>query len=158
MNTMNYSNPIEHNISPVEQKKYTVKIICVVDDYTDAGTVVIQGIRTHTHNSGAIYQTRIYNSLKHSKDRDYITRLPAFHGYVNGIYNRTFYPNTRPLQHINECIELCIKIDENRKERREIFYKMYRTFIDWITRKKAKVEKPSERFQCAEVIPVSEWN
>ena len=57
-----------------------------------------------------MFITREYDSRKFSNDRDVIQRLPAFHVHINKAYNRTFYPNTRPLDHINECIELYIRL------------------------------------------------
>jgi hypothetical protein len=128
---MNHTNPIEKMEIP-EPVKYPIRVICIVDEYPDAGSALIQAIRTHVHNSGVIFQTRIYDSRRYSDDRDNITRLPAFHVYIQNSYNRTFYPNTRPLQHVNESVEIYLKNQALKKKRKEYISKIYRRFVNWI--------------------------
>jgi hypothetical protein len=151
----------------VQKKYYPVKIICVVNDYSDTATPLIKSIREHTQIRGGIFQTRIYDSRNRSDDRDYIERLPAFHIYNKKAYSKTFYPNTRPIQHIDEAIDACI-IDEKRRNVKSISYIL--SFINWIrkvmTKKTAmeRYEEEQSRIKSNVVkkdrrpLPINEWN
>lgn len=107
-------NPITKKPSYTERRIYPVKIVCVVDEYSDTDNVIIEKIREHALKSGAVYQTRLFDSLRISDDRNNVRSLPAFHVYNRKAYIETFYPNTRPIQHINEAIERH-KINEQRR-------------------------------------------
>lgn len=176
---MNHSNPVleiqasanKNNKSII---KYPVKIYCIVDDLSDASRdVLLRDIKSHAINSGIIFTTREYDSRKFSNDRDIIERLPAFHAYIKKSYNRTFYPNTRPLDHINECINICINHEELKARRKEKWKKMYESFKKWIYRLSHK-ETAMERYEKEHYkdvvdtsrldsikknkLPISEWN
>ena len=171
---MNQSNPILYT-QPSANKhhktiKYPVKIYCIVDDLSDASRdILLRDIRAHAINSGVIFTTREYDSRKFSNDRDVIERLPAFHAYVNKAYNRTFYPNTRPLDHINECIKICINVEELKARRKEKWRKMYESFKNFIYRvshretamdryEKEKVDRSCVDNFKKNTVPISEWN
>jgi len=121
---------------------YPVRIICVVSELSDAGLPLIQAIREYARDSGVIFQTRLYNSLKYSDDRNNITRLPAFHAYIKKAYTKTFFPNTRPIQHINESIEMYLKYKEAKAKRKEFISRVYRHFTNWIGFSKKEVKPP----------------
>jgi hypothetical protein len=177
---MNQSNPVlESQASANANKhsktiKYPVKIYCIVDDLSEASRDSrIREIRTHAINSGAIFTTREYDSRKFSNDRDVIERLPAFHAYINKAYNRTFYTNTRPLDHINECIDIYTDDQEKKIKRKEKWLKMYKSFKDLI-HKLSRRETAMERYEKEQfvdivdtshhgqikknTVPISEWN
>lgn len=50
------------------------------------------------------FTTREYRPRKHSEDRDFIERLPALHMEEGRYHHKTFYPDTRPYQIIEEAI------------------------------------------------------
>jgi hypothetical protein len=176
---MNQSNPlVESQLSTNATKplsiKYPVKIYCIVDDLSDASRDrLLRDIKTHTIHSGAIFITREYDSMKFSNDRDVIQRLPAFHAYINKSYNRTFYANTRPLQHINECIDIYLKGEELKAKRKERWRNLYMSFKNWIQKIRHR-ETAMERYERENslsivdtsrsdslkknVVPISEWN
>ena len=186
---MNQSNPIidvkdEKRAEELQREKtrtyYPIKVCCVVWDLTDAnGDKVIKMIKDHTHKSNAHFMTRVYDSTKYTDDCYQITRLPAFHVYIKGAYNRTFYTNTRPLQHIDECIESYIQRVESKKMKKKRWTTLYASFVAWI-KKMAHRETRMERYQREEtdlnelnnskkaksfesrmehsVITLSEWN
>ena len=55
------------------------------------------------------FRIREFDSWKYSHDRHNITRLPAFHIYHDTIYLKTFYPNEKYQQIIEECSVECEK-------------------------------------------------
>jgi hypothetical protein len=149
--------------------QYPIKIYCIVDDLSDASRdTLIRQIKEHALQSKVIFTTRLYDSTKYSNDRDVITRLPAFHVYIKKGYNRTFYANTRPLDHINECVGLYLKSEEERAERRERwiqFYERCKSFFFRLIHKEAAMERheretyvsaKKSRFENMK-LNVSEW-
>jgi hypothetical protein len=92
----------------------------VVDDLSKISKD-IQDIRDYCHDLNIVFITREFDSAKYSDDRYRIERLPAFHIYVNKCYNKTFYPNTRPYQIIEEIVEKYIKrLEEDENNKKEI--------------------------------------
>ena len=115
-----------HYIKPKKEKEYLdVKIYCIVDELSDANDDIIKYVRDYCLRNNVIFETRRFNSHKYSNDRNFIRSLPAFHLYINTNYNRTFYPNTRPIQHIQEGIQLYIDKIENKKKKREAWNKYF---------------------------------
>jgi len=150
--------------------QYPIKIYCIVDDLSDASRdTLIRKIKEHALQSKVIFTTRLYDSTKYSNDRDVITRLPAFHVYIKKGYNRTFYANTRPLDHINECVALYLKSEEERAERRERwiqFYERCKSFFFRLIHKETAMERheretyvtaKKSRFENMK-LNVSEWS
>ena len=117
-----------------EMLRYPVRICCVLGDtdMTFADAAVIKTIREYTQNSGAMFTTRHYNSMKKSEDRDFIERLPAFHVYINKSYIKTFYPNTRPLQHVDESIAKHVNAIELKRVRSELWRKRLSSLAQWL--------------------------
>jgi hypothetical protein len=124
---------------------YPIKIYCIVDDLSDASrNTLIRKIKDHALQSKVIFTTRLYDSTKYSNDRDVITRLPAFHVHIRNIYNRTFYANTRPLDHINECIALYLKSEDEKIQRRLRwiqFYERCKSFFFRLLHKETAMER-----------------
>jgi len=84
---------------------YPIKIYCIVKDYSDLiNNYTVKEIKEYATKSGAICITRLFDTSI-SEDRHFIEHLPAFHAHSGKKYIRTFYPNTRPLQHIDEIIQ-----------------------------------------------------
>ena len=178
---MNTTNPVlgliesRKNNTVLDNIKYPIKVYCIVDDLSDASRdPLLRDIKNHAINSGVIFTTREYDSQKFSNDRDIIQRLPAFHVYINKGYNRTFYPNTRPLDHINECIRIYLNNEDIKIKRRERWSKMYQWFKNLIRKFKWR-ETAMERYERhrisdnsnrkidiydfkKNIVPVSEWN
>lgn len=96
-------NPIER-VTRTRSSPYPIVVCCVVMNLSKYDDRDVRVIKEYAISENTIFETRVYNSYKYSEDRYFIERLPAFHIIVNGAYRRTFYPNTRPLQHIEECI------------------------------------------------------
>lgn len=176
---MNNLNPVIQSIKnnkaikASKNIKYPIKVYCIVDDLSEASrNIVLREIKNHANNSGVIYTTREYDSYKFSNDRDVIQRLPAFHVYINNIYNRTFYSNTRPLDHINECIKIHLNNEEIKVKRKQRWQKLYESFKNWINkfRYRDTAMKHYEREKTVNVrnniintittsqIPISNWN
>jgi len=118
--------------SSTDLSNRAVHICCVVDDYNDANkNPIIQKIKQHVLESGATFSTRIFDSRKKSDDRNNIKRLPAFHTYIERNYIETFYPNTRPIQHIDEAVERYRVLVNKRQRRKEWFRSSMRYFMSF---------------------------
>jgi hypothetical protein len=118
--------------SSTEISNRAVHICCVVDDYNDANkNPIIQKIKEYVIESKATFSTRIFDSRKKSDDRNNIRRLPAFHTYIERNYIETFYPNTRPIQHIDEAVERYKVLVNRRHQRKEWFRSSMRYFMNF---------------------------
>lgn len=102
-----------------------IHVTCILDEHSDYNDPVLHKIRDHCNKNSVLFTSRIYDSYKYSCDRDFIERLPAFHIYIKRTYIKTYYPNTRPLQHIDETIELY-------KKQIEAIYTRNHTWRKWI--------------------------
>jgi hypothetical protein len=172
---MSIVNPVidlheQRRIAIAKRKiQYPIKIYCIVDDLSDASRdTLVRQIKEHALQSKVIFSTRVYDSQKYSNDRDIITRLPAFHVHIKNVYNRTFYANTRPLDHINECIALYLK-DEKEKVQRKAewlkFFERCKNFLYRLVHKETAMERyeretyataKKSRFENMK-LNVSEW-
>lgn len=118
-----------HYKQPKKVKIYApVRIYCIVDELSDTNDDTIKYIREYCLRKDIIFETRRYNSSKYSNDRHYIKSLPAFHLYVKKNYNRTFYPNTRPIQHIDEGLQIYFDKIEQKKKKKEEWDKYFDNF------------------------------
>ena len=130
-----------------EEKLYrSIKVVAVVDDLSTFHAS-LQGIKEFCLEQRIMYTTRVYNSSKIWEDCDIILRLPAIHVYINKGYNRTFYPNTRPFQHIEECIDLHDARIIRNKQRRRFWSSLYSNmgrYLQTMFRKKSKMERRNE--------------
>jgi hypothetical protein len=94
-----------------------IEVVCIVSDLATPAITDLQAIRTFCMTQKILFTTREYDSYKNRHDRDQIERLPAFHVFLRGRYEKTFYPNTRPIQHIDEIIQIH-RAEEERKKKR----------------------------------------
>jgi len=111
-----YTNPIHPPKKPL--KEYLpIHVHCVLDDFEDYTDEIIQMIRDYCNDRNIHFMTRLYSSYKYSDDRYYIRSLPAFHIYIKKSYTDTFYPNTKPIQHITDTIDIYSKqlIEEHKR-------------------------------------------
>lgn len=136
---------------------YPVHIYCIVDDYADAGSTLIQSIKARALAAGAIVSTRYYDSQKYSDDRNIITRLPAFHVYIENSYDRTFYPNTRPLQHVDESVETYLKRVEARQLRSRAWSMYFQRCKAWIKRLLHRRTRMEQYKEDMERTGLREW-
>jgi hypothetical protein len=114
------NNPLRELMKKSEKIIHPITVKCVVDDLSKISKD-IQDIRDYCHDLNIVFITREFDSAKYSDDRYRIERLPAFHIYVNKCYNKTFYPNTRPYQIIEEIVEKYIKrLEEDENNKKEI--------------------------------------
>jgi hypothetical protein len=152
-----------------------IRIICIIDNYSDVrNNPIIEEIREHAHAQGASFHMRLYNSRKKSEDRDYVERLPAFHAYVKRAYVNTFYPNTEPIQRIDETIQNYVKEVVDRRKRVEKWRSRVGALAEWfrqLVQRTARIEQYAEDVRAAAegrvkrfpqalppLPPVREWN
>ena len=129
--------PIHIPIQKEERKKeesirYPVHIVCVLREYSQYAS--LHALRDYCKECGIMFSTRIYDSKKYSDDCSYIERLPAFHAYVKRSYIKTFYPNTRPFQHVDETLEIHLKSVEAKRRRSELWRKPFKIMANWFKR------------------------
>ncbi len=87
-------------------------------EHADTKDETIQMIRDFCNDSNILFESRAYDSWRYKQDRDEVLRLPALHITANGLWMRTFYPNTRPLQHIEEVVNEYLANLEKKRERK----------------------------------------
>ena len=85
--------------------KLEIRVVCVVNDYSDANNPIIHRVRDHTNKSGGTFEVRMYDYIRKEDDCQFITHLPAFHMYNKRAYLKTFYPNTKPLKEIDAVMK-----------------------------------------------------
>lgn len=130
------SNIIERRKQEVIVNK-PVTVICVVDDLAEKNDIILN-MRKFCKENRVNFHIRLFNSTKYSDDRHNIYRLPAFHVTIKKNYLRTFYPNTRPYQHVLECIDIYDKQSAPRKNRVFSIFNSIKALFTRIFRKPAK--------------------
>lgn len=136
--------PADAPAAPAVRKP--ILVTCVVGALQDAAAENIQVIKKFVLEKGLLFETREYNSWSSNHDRDQIERLPAFHLYMNSIYQTTFYPDGRPLQIILDTMR---RYEEKLERRRERSGRL-RTFLERLVaaiRSMGKRETRMERYQ-----------
>jgi hypothetical protein len=130
----------------VEKEYIPIKVVCIVSDLSNFNDIVLKNIRDYCNGSYITFSTRIYNSFSYSEDMNFIERLPAFHIYFNNCYIKTFYPNTRPIQHIEESVNEWKMKKEKRRLAREKWITRLKEFFKLFipTRRKSLMEKIQE--------------
>ena len=131
------SNIIEKR-KPQYIENRPITVICVVDDLGEKDERLSK-MREFCKGHRIQFKMRVFDSIKYSEDCNNINRLPAFHVKIKRNYQRTFYPNTRPYQHVLECIE----IYEQRKDKfKNILPKIYQWLKSCFI--KSKTEKAKD--------------
>ncbi len=114
------------------QQRLPIVVTFVMRDHMDAPTA--KEIREYCNEGRLVFESRLYDSWRYRHDRDEILRLPALHIAVNGAWERTFYPNTRPLQHIQEVRHAYLMRLEAKKMRKAAWRR-------WIQERIARVRR-----------------
>ncbi len=102
----------------VPPRRLPIVVTLVMREHRDSMDAAIKDIRDFCIDFNLLFESRLYDSVKFRQDRDEVLRLPALHIAVNGNWTRTFYPNTRPLQHIEEVRNEYLRAIEKKAERR----------------------------------------
>ncbi len=102
-------------------KRLPILVTLVMREPRDSMDATIKEIRHFCNDSALVFESRAYDSWKFKQDRDEILRLPALHIAVNGLWQRTFYPNTRPLQHIEEVVNEYLAALEKKRAKKGKF-------------------------------------
>ena len=119
----------EKKMPRLPERKLPITVTCVLKTLADYNNPDIHAIRDHCNSINIMFESRIYNSYVHRHDRDQICRLPAFHIYTHTQYQRTFYPDTRPLDHIGEVRAEYLKRVEKTAARKKAFREMFQRFM-----------------------------
>lgn len=152
---MNNENPI-HVINTIKEAErlqaakgfhLPIHICCVLDEYSDFNNPIIHGIRDHCIQNHVLFTTRIYDSSKYRCDCDYIERLPALHIFIKRAHIKTYYPDTRPIQHVDDAIKLYNTQIEKQKAKKQFWRKQFVAILSWfrsLTHRKTRMELYTE--------------
>lgn len=101
-----YSNAMRESVRAVHgyPEKTNVRVDYVYEHGCNIIDEYIPRIRQECHARGVRFVAREYAPRKYSEDREFIERLPAMHAHSGVAYKRTFYPDTRPIQIIEEVV------------------------------------------------------
>ena len=152
-------NPLNPPKPPKKIEHYPITVKCVVDCLSDNDPDIVI-FRNYAHSLNINFQTREYDSRKWSEDRDIITRLPAFHIYVNKHYRETFYPNTRPYQIMYDTVEAYKVRQHERGSRRTwvAFYRDVKKHIATLFHRKTAMEKYQAEQTSHRTRRVKNWD
>jgi len=152
-------NPVAKPVPPNKPEVYPITVKCVVDCLSDNNPDIVR-FRDYAHSLNINFLTREYDSIKYSEDRDYITRLPAFHIYAKKHYRETFYPNTRPYQIMQNAVE-SYKIKQSERANRRTwvaFYRDLKTRLAALFHKKTAMEKYQEEQAIQRSRRITNWS
>jgi hypothetical protein len=96
-----------------------ISIVAVVNSLS--GRDDIQYIRDYSHKMNIMFETRAYDSKKHSVDRCFVKNLPAFHIYIKKGYVETFYLDTHSIEVIDKTIKAYLLADAKRIKNRQMW-------------------------------------
>jgi hypothetical protein len=114
------------------QHDLKVRVCCVVGDYEDLiETPKVEEIKEQALKYGMSVSTRLYDARKNSIDRYEVTKLPAFHIFVEQDHIKTFYPDSEedPNLYLEEGLDFYRKRQRARKTRAEIWTR----FLNWLS-------------------------
>lgn len=121
-----------------------VQVICVVETLDDAKREDLQAIRKFCQEEKVSFETRAYDSSRYRHDRDEVASLPAFHIHLKGRYEKTFYPNGRPYQIIDQYITMYLEQQRKlweKKHKWSAFWKGVRERLRHLLRKETRLER-----------------
>jgi len=142
-------NPMQ-KVKRTRPSPFPIVVKCVVENLADYSNKETHSIRDFAISENVLFETRVYNSYRYSEDRYEIRQLPAFHVYTNGAYRRTFYPNTRPLQHIQECIADYRAAVEKKRQRRDYWRNFIPRTVDSLVKAVRKAFHRKTRMELAQ--------
>jgi hypothetical protein len=139
-------NPTVKDKAPaLPQRKLPIRVEIVVKVLEDAKA--LQEFKSFCHDQQILVETRVYDSYKSRYDRDEIVSLPAFHIYVNTVYQKTFYPAHRPYQIVSDTVfEYKRRIQEKQEKKgrwKKPFIKLWERFMALGVRK-TRMEREQE--------------
>jgi hypothetical protein len=94
-----------------------IYVECIVYELSDFDEI-LKNIRTQCQALNLMFITRKFNSTKYSNDRNYITKLPAFHIHIKDQYRNTFFLNPDPINLIK--MEMSLYADKLKEQKRLI--------------------------------------
>jgi hypothetical protein len=114
------------------QHDMKVRICCVVGDYEDLiETPKVEEIKEQALKYGMSVSTRLYDARKNSVDRYEVTKLPAFHIFVEQDHIKTFYPN--PDEDANIYLEEGLDFYRKRQRARKTRAETWTRFMNWLS-------------------------
>ena len=98
---------LQQNKSPSKRMDLKIKVTCVLNHEDEYPTDALLLIKDHCDLLNIPFYTRAFDSIKFSEDRKYIQKLPAFHIFVKGLHNDTFYTDSSPKLKIRSVYDEC---------------------------------------------------
>ena len=98
----------------IKLASHLLEIECVYSEGKVLRDEVFDGVRIFCATHRIYFGLRIFNSDAFVQDREYITKLPAFHIYYKDEYEKSFYPGEDPATQIQELLRE-IRVDTKAK-------------------------------------------
>lgn len=135
---------------PPKPKRYPMKVVYVYRLPTNFNDATLAEIRQMCEDQNIPFKIREYNSDKYEEDREEIERLPAFHLYVRGHHEKTFYPVGRPQQIILDAHSDLVAADWAARQSRKAWRAWFHAWVAWVSRKrKTRLERTEEAAAAA---------
>ena len=96
------------------------------------------------------FTTREYAPRKYSEDRDYVERLPALQMEEGKYHHKTFYPDTRPFQHVEEAVMRYQKRQLNKESSKTSTWKKLQETVAGMFHRKTRMEQVEEEKRIAQ--------
>ena len=116
----------------------------------------IPQMRDFCHEQKVHFTTREYAPRKYSEDCDFIERLPALQMVEGKYHHKTFYPDTRPYQHVEEAVLRHRSRELTKQASKGAWTKKFTSLQDSIAnlfRKKTRMEQVEDEKKKAEKAP-----
>lgn len=114
------------------QDDLKVRICCIVEDYEDLIEIPkVEEIKEQALKYGMSVSTRLYDARKNSVDRYEVTKLPAFHIFVEQDHIKTFYPDSD--EDANQYLEESLDFYRRRQRARKTRVEMWSRFLNWLS-------------------------
>jgi hypothetical protein len=114
--------------SPISSRQkafHPMRITCVIDTNENFIDSVFNIVETHCDDMDIEYDIRFFESSKYSDDRKNISKLPAFHIYLFGLYETTFYAKDDVIEMIDIHFEKMNMKKQKVKARRDAWNKYF---------------------------------
>lgn len=120
------------------QDDLKVRICCIVEDYEDLIEIPkVEEIKEQALKYGMSVSTRLYDARKNSVDRYEVTKLPAFHIFVEQDHIKTFYPDSD--EDANQYLEESLDFYRRRQRARKTRVEMWSRFINWLSGRRSVI-------------------
>ena len=99
----------------IKVASHLLEVECVYSEGKVLRDEVFDGVRIFCAEHRIAFSLRPFNSDAFAQDREYITKLPAFHIYYKDEYEKSFYPGEDPATQIQQVLREMKAYDKPKK-------------------------------------------